>query len=129
MLEARERVGGRTWTADVAGAAIDLGGSWIHGPIDNPVAAEAVEAGLTWSNDGVWGMGLTVFVEGEGWAPADVAATLVASQADFDPAEAADALGPTATYHDAADWYVRDRRLTGRRPTSSASGSNGWRRP
>ena len=113
VLEARDRIGGRTWTADVGGAPIDLGGSWIHGPTDNPLADEVRTAGLTWANDGLWGMGMTVFVEGEGWAPAHVAATLVASQADFDPAEAAAALGPTATYHDAAEWYVHDRRLTG----------------
>ena len=94
VLEARDRIGGRTWTADVAGAAIDLGGSWIHGPFGNPLADEARAAGLTWANDGLWGMGLTVFIEGRGWAPAHVAATLAASQADFDPAEAAAALGP-----------------------------------
>jgi phosphoethanolamine N-methyltransferase len=113
VFDARDRIGGRTWTADVGGAPIDLGASWIHGPIDNPLADEVRDAGLTWANDGVWGMGLTVFVEGEGWAPAHVAATLVASQADFDPAEAAAALGPAATYRDAAEWYVGDRRLIG----------------
>ena len=113
VLEARDRIGGRTWTADVGGAPIDLGGSWIHGPTDNPLADEVRSAGLKWANDGLWGMGLTVFVEGEGWAPAHVAATLVASQADFDPAEAAAALGSTANYHDAAEWYARDRRLAG----------------
>ena len=113
VFDARDRIGGRTWTAEVGGAPIDLGGSWIHGPTDNPLADEVRSAGLTWANDGLWGMGLTVFVEGEGWAPAHVAATLVASQADFDPAEAAAALGPTANYHDAAEWYVNDRRLAG----------------
>lgn len=114
VLEARDRIGGRTWTADVAGAPIDLGGSWIHGPRHNPLADEVREAGLTWANDGVWGTGLRVFVEGEGWAPTDMATTLVAVQHDFDPAEAADALAADASYTDAADWYVADRRLTGR---------------
>ena len=113
VLEARSRVGGRTWTADVGGAQVDLGGSWIHGPFGNPLAAEVRRAGLTWVNDGVWGTGLTVFVEGEGWAPTDVATTLVATQHDFDPDEAAEALQPSATYVDAAEWYVADRRLTG----------------
>ena len=79
----------------------------------NPLADEVRLAGLTWANDGVWGIGLTVFVEGEGWAPADVASTLVAVQADFDPAEAAEALDPAASYCDAAQWFVEDRRLTG----------------
>ncbi|HSH11962.1 MAG TPA: FAD-dependent oxidoreductase, partial [Ilumatobacter sp.] len=40
VLEARDRIGGRTWTADIAGAQIDLGGSWIHGPTHNPLADE-----------------------------------------------------------------------------------------
>lgn len=113
VLEARDRVGGRTWTTEIGGAPVDVGGSWIHGPFENPLADEVRAAGLTWSNDGAWGMGLTVFIEGEGWAPADVVATLVAAQADFDPAEAAEVLGSSASYHDAAAWYVRDRRLTG----------------
>ena len=119
VLDARDRIGGRTWTADVGGAPIDLGGSWIHGPIDNPLADEVRSAGLTWANDGVWGMGMTVFVEGEGWAPAHVAATLVAGQADFDPAEAAEVLAG-GHLSDAAEWYVRrpapDRAAGRRRP-------------
>ena len=113
VIEARQRIGGRTWTADVAGAKVDLGGSWIHGPFRNPLADEARAAGLTWANDGVWGMGLNLFVEGRGWAPADVAATLVAVQHDFDPDEAAESLAEDASYTDAAAWYVADRRLTG----------------
>jgi len=113
VIEARDRIGGRTWTADVGGAKVDLGGSWIHGPFRNPLADEARAAGLTWANDGVWGMGLNLFVEGQGWAPADVAATLVAVQHDFDPDEAAESLAANANYTDAAEWYVADRRLTG----------------
>ncbi|KAJ8135260.1 hypothetical protein OY671_011527, partial [Metschnikowia pulcherrima] len=31
VLEARKRIGGRTWTDDSLGAPLDLGGSWIHG--------------------------------------------------------------------------------------------------
>ena len=37
VLEARERVGGRTWTDDFGGAPIDLGASWIHDADDNPL--------------------------------------------------------------------------------------------
>src|SRR5262245_30111985 len=32
VLEARERIGGRAWTADVGGVPVDLGCSWIHTP-------------------------------------------------------------------------------------------------
>lgn len=38
VLEARDRLGGRTWTEDVGGATLDLGGAWIHGPRGNPLA-------------------------------------------------------------------------------------------
>ena len=38
VLEARDRIGGRTWTDDEAGSPVDLGGAWIHGVNDNPLA-------------------------------------------------------------------------------------------
>ena len=37
VLEARGRVGGRLYTADLDGSPVDLGGSWMHHPIGNPV--------------------------------------------------------------------------------------------
>lgn len=30
VLEARERLGGRTWTSDFAGQKVELGGTWVH---------------------------------------------------------------------------------------------------
>lgn len=47
VLEARDRIGGRLHTVELIGATVDLGGAWIHGPEGNPVAALAVEAGVT----------------------------------------------------------------------------------
>lgn len=38
VLEARDRIGGRTWTDDRVGAPVDLGGSWVHGVDGNPLA-------------------------------------------------------------------------------------------
>src|SRR6201990_341639 len=38
VLEARDRVGGRLHTVDLAGVPVDLGGSWIHHPIGNPLS-------------------------------------------------------------------------------------------
>ena len=38
VLEARDRLGGRTWTDDSLGAPLDLGGSWVHGVDGNPLA-------------------------------------------------------------------------------------------
>lgn len=43
VLEARARIGGRIHTDRSCGVAIDLGGSWIHGPDTNPLS-EIVQA-------------------------------------------------------------------------------------
>ncbi len=45
VLEGRDRLGGRTWTAQVGGAAVDLGAAWIHGSKGNPITELAQEAG------------------------------------------------------------------------------------
>ncbi len=45
MLEARDRVGGRTLTVDLAGEAVDLGGQWM-GPTQDRVLALAAELGI-----------------------------------------------------------------------------------
>lgn len=45
VLEARDRVGGRTWSVPVGGASFDLGGQWI-GPGQTRVYALARELGL-----------------------------------------------------------------------------------
>ncbi|MEV8266241.1 NAD(P)/FAD-dependent oxidoreductase [Microbacterium sp. NPDC076911] len=41
VLEARNRVGGRVWTDRNEDLVTDLGASWIHGTVDEPVAAAA----------------------------------------------------------------------------------------
>jgi polyamine oxidase len=46
VLEARDRLGGRLHTADLAGSAVDLGGSWIHHPVGNPVRDFARQVGI-----------------------------------------------------------------------------------
>ncbi len=38
VLEARDRIGGRTWTAEIGGGRADLGAAWLHGTEENPVA-------------------------------------------------------------------------------------------
>ena len=30
VLEARDRIGGRTWTIETAGHTVELGGTWVH---------------------------------------------------------------------------------------------------
>ena len=42
ILEARDRIGGRVWTNRAwPDAAVDLGASWIHGHVNNPMTALA----------------------------------------------------------------------------------------
>jgi polyamine oxidase len=45
ILEARDRIGGRTRTDTSLGAPVDIGASWIHGTENNPLTKLAEEAG------------------------------------------------------------------------------------
>lgn len=47
VIEARERVGGRTWTVDFIGGPVDLGGQWI-GPEQTRIQALCHELDLHW---------------------------------------------------------------------------------
>lgn len=47
VLEARDRLGGRLHTIDLGGSTVDLGGSWIHHPVGNPLRAFADQVGVT----------------------------------------------------------------------------------
>jgi len=46
VLEARDRIGGRTWTDRSGGSPTDLGASWIHGITDSPLAEAVCAFGL-----------------------------------------------------------------------------------
>lgn len=46
VLEARDRIGGRTTTLVREGFSLDLGASWIHGLRDNPLTELVEDAGL-----------------------------------------------------------------------------------
>ncbi|HSG85757.1 MAG TPA: NAD(P)/FAD-dependent oxidoreductase [Candidatus Limnocylindrales bacterium] len=46
VLEARDRIGGRTHTGDVGGSPVDLGAAWIHTPIGNPMSDLADDLGI-----------------------------------------------------------------------------------
>ncbi|HYH62231.1 MAG TPA: FAD-dependent oxidoreductase, partial [Solirubrobacterales bacterium] len=53
VLEARDRVGGRARTVDLGGLPMDLGCSWIHQPIGNPMTQWASAAGVGTMNGDV----------------------------------------------------------------------------
>jgi polyamine oxidase len=113
VLEARDRTGGRTWTAELGGAPADLGGSWIHGPFENPLVEVVREAGLSWHNDGAWGGASLIHVDGVGRLDGPDTATAITAQFDFDPAEAAAALGRDGSYDEGVAWFLDDRGFTG----------------
>lgn len=46
VLEARDRIGGRTWTDNTLGVPLDLGAAWIHGVKGNPLTRLASDAGI-----------------------------------------------------------------------------------
>lgn len=114
VLEGRDRIGGRTWTVDLGGAPADLGGSWIHGPVGNPLAGVVAEAELSWHNDGIWGGATRIVIDGDGPIDGPDTATAVAARFDFDPAEALAAVGNDASYGDGIEWFLDDRGFTGR---------------
>ncbi len=113
VIEGRDRIGGRTWTVDLAGAPADLGGSWIHGPFENPLTDLVRGAGLDWYNDGIWGGASRVFVDGFGPLDGPDTATAIAAQFDFDPAEAVAALGRDGSYDEGVAWFLDDRGFGG----------------
>lgn len=113
VLDARDRIGGRTWTVDLGGAPADLGGSWIHGPFENPLVEVVREAGLGWHNDGAWGGACLVHVDGVGPLDGPDTASAIVAQFDFDPAEAVAALGGDGSYDEGVAWFLDDRRHSG----------------
>lgn len=113
VIEARDRVGGRTHTVELGGAPADLGGSWIHGPIGNPLSPVVDAAGLATVNDGAWGGAMRIVVEGHGELDGPDTATVITSQFDWDPAEAAAALGRDGSFDEGVAWYLDDRGYTG----------------
>jgi monoamine oxidase len=56
VLEARDRIGGRAWTRDLAGAPVEMGAMYIHGIEGNPVAEVSEALGLSYEPR-KWGLG------------------------------------------------------------------------
>lgn len=64
VMEARDRIGGRTWTTHVGEAWLDLGGAWIHGDRRNPMAEYVRQSGLDYYP---FDIDLEFFVEDGKW--------------------------------------------------------------
>ncbi len=116
VLEARDRIGGRLHTIDLAGVPVDLGGSWIHHPIGNPVSALCDELGIV-RDPGDPIPTLSAYDRAE-HRHLDRAETekysREESDAFWDAVDAlSDRLGPDATGLDAIEAYVAERGFTG----------------
>lgn len=112
VLEARDRLGGRTWTVPLGPGSVDLGAAWVHGPVGNPVAEALAAAGIASRNDGSYCSRMAVWADG--WVDAPEATTLAAAfEADWDPSEASDLSG-SDRFVDGVEWFLADRELDGR---------------
>jgi monoamine oxidase len=116
VLEARDRVGGRLHTVDLAGTPVDLGGSWIHHPIGNPLTAFCDEHGVGRDPGNPIGS-LTGYDRAEGRRLDHFEITEyveVESEAFWDSIEPlAERLGPDANASDAIEAHIADRGLSG----------------
>ena len=116
VLEARTRVGGRLHTADLAGSPVDLGGSWLHHPVGNPLSAVATAVGIEGRPGNPW-PNVSAFDRGTGrWqSPAEVEAGLLAQSAGFERSLGAlrAELGPRASGAEGIEAYLATTGLSG----------------
>ena len=119
LLEGRSRIGGRARTVDVGGVPIDLGCSWIHEPMGNPMARFADQSGVARDNadielDVATFRGYDAFVDREVTLPEKAAAFAHAVNFGDNEASSISAeLGPKASIFDGAQVYLDRQGLEG----------------
>jgi monoamine oxidase len=118
VLEARRRIGGRARTVDVGGYPVDLGCSWIHEPVGNPMARFADQAGIgQLSADIETDVALIRFFDGYtgGDVPLPQAIETFSHLVRFeqDAPALSDELGPSASARDGAELYLARQGLSG----------------
>ncbi|MDX1450358.1 MAG: NAD(P)/FAD-dependent oxidoreductase, partial [Acidimicrobiia bacterium] len=113
VVEARDRIGGRIWPGTVAGTRVDLGASWIHGPVGNPVAEYCKVNGIPFRSDGPWGARMQVHDADGSLISHTALSAVVAAWGDFDPAESLPHLADGASLGESIEWYLADRGLAG----------------
>ncbi len=116
VLEARGRIGGRLHTADLSGAAVDLGGSWIHHPEGNPLRAFARQVGIECrSGNPLPTLGGFDCGSGRWLSPADLEASLTGVRDGFDKALPGlrTRLGPAASAAEGIEAFLTETGLTG----------------
>jgi polyamine oxidase len=115
VLEARDRIGGRLHTVDLAGVEADMGASWIHMPIGNPLRAFAQQAGIPChAADPLPKLIAYDRAEGRRLSADELAASLEMQFVEFPDAQnqLLEKLGPNATMAEAIDMFVADLGLT-----------------
>jgi polyamine oxidase len=127
VVEARDRLGGRTWTASVGDARVDLGAAWLHGVVGNPVADFADAQGLTYVPDDLpW---TTLYDEASGEALGDGAwERMDEAVEDFEGALPwlRRELGANATVAQGRTRWIADEELTGRDARLAAHAIDQW---
>jgi monoamine oxidase len=119
LLEGRRRIGGRAHTVDLAGVPIDLGCSWIHEPIDNPMTAFAEQAGVGRRNadielDIATIRAFDAYLDRDATLPEKIAAFAHAVNFGDNEASSISAeLGPEASVYDGAQVYLDRQGLQG----------------
>ena len=127
VFEARDRIGGRTWTAGVGAGRVDLGAAWLHGTVDNPVATFMDAHDLPYEEDTLeW----TALHDAREDAPLGDAAwdAMDAAAEAFEEAvpDLRDTLPESATVADARDAWLRDEDLTGREARLATHAIDQW---
>ena len=127
VLEARDRVGGRLHTVDLAGVPVDLGGSWIHHPIGNPLSSLCDEHGIV-RDPGDPIPSLTAYDRAEhrrlDRAEIETMFGLVIDAFEEAIDTLRDRLGPDATALDAIEAFIAERGFVGRRCATGAPGTS-----
>ncbi|HKV21991.1 MAG TPA: NAD(P)/FAD-dependent oxidoreductase [Mycobacterium sp.] len=115
VLEARDRIGGRLHTVDLAGTPIDLGGSWIHHPIGNPLTDFCDEHGVGYDpGDPMPSLSGYDRAEARRLDHDEIDTYSKESDEFWDSIEAmAERLGPDANADNAIEVHIADRGLTG----------------
>jgi len=116
LIEGRNRVGGRIWTVDFAGGAVDLGAAWIHGPDGNPTACLMRNNGIEWRAAEVADASISAWDAENGLlSGTELLNVFLSAQVDFEakaPSLLA-TLGPQASVADAVRRYLDDQGSAG----------------
>ncbi len=119
LLEGRSRIGGRAHTVELGGVCVDLGCSWIHEPVGNPLTRFAEQSGVPRRNADIELDVATIraydaFADREATLPEKVAAFAHALNFGDNEASSISAeLGPQASVYDGAQVYLDRRGLQG----------------